>query len=546
MIISDFFASFFESAFDSDTFTPPEAAFSNISCKVTNFSIPEITEDVVASKLETLPEDYSVGPDKVPPIVLKRCARAFSMPLSLLYKNSICSSSFPKLWKSSFIIPIHKKGSKSDISNYRPIAKLSTIPKVFESIIYSSFSNICKSVISSNQHGFVPNKSTTTNLLEFSSDIIAAFNSKNQVDCVYTDFSKAFDKLSHSVIILKMKKLGFPPWFIEWVNSYLIDRTYNVIFRGLESRSINATSGVPQGSHLGPLLFILAIDDVSLVLQKAKVLIYADDMKIYSTIKSSRDAELLQDDLDRFATWCSNSNLKLNVGKCEFSRFYRNKSPVKFNYKFNNSVLQFNELITDLGVVFDREIDFKVHIDKIATKASQMLGFIKRWSKEFNCPFVSRHLYITFVRPILEYACQVWSPFYQIHIDRIEAVQKRFVRFALSNLPWHNPLILPPYQSRLNLVNLESLVKRREVADLVFLHGLIKLTIISSKLYDKVQFTNNNRIFRNNRIFDIPSRTTNYGIHESIIRMCSLANGTPSFSVSCSKDSLKKLLKNNL
>lgn len=468
------------------------------------------------------------------------------MPLSLLYKNSICSSIFPNLWKSSFIIPIHKKGSKSDISNYRPIAKLSTIPKVFESIIYSSFSNICKSVISSNQHGFVPNKSTTTNLLEFSSDIIEAFNTKHQVDCVYTDFSKAFDKLSHSVIVLKMRKLGFPPWFIKWVTSYLIDRTYKVVFRGVESKSINATSGVPQGSHLGPLLFILAIDDVSLVLKKAKVLIYADDMKIYSTITSSRDAELLQADLDRFATWCSNSNLKLNVGKCEFSRFYRVKSPVIYNYKFNNSVLLFNELVTDLGVVFDKEINFNVHIDKIVIKASQMLGFIKRWSKEFNSSLVSRHLYMTFVRPILEYACQVWTPFYQNHIDRIEAVQKRFVRFTLSNLPWHNPLILPPYESRLNLVNLDSLYRRREVADLVFLHGLINLTIISPVLFDKIQFTNNVYTFRNNRIFDIPSRSTNYGMHEGIIRMCSLANSTPSFSLSCSKDSLKKILKTSL
>lgn len=544
--ISDFFASFFESAFDNESFTPPEAAFSNLESKVTSFSIPDITEDAVAKKLETLPEDYSVGPDKVPPIVLKRCARAFAMPLSLLYKNSISSSSFPKLWKSSFIIPIHKKGSKNDISKYRPIAKLSCIPKVFESIIYSSFSNVCKTVISSNQHGFVPNKSTTTNLLEFSSDIIAAFNSGLQVDCVYTDFSKAFDKLSHSVIVLKMKKLGFPPWFIEWVTSYLIDRTYKVVFRGLESRSINATSGVPQGSHLGPLLFILAIDDVSLVLKKAKVLIYADDMKIFSTIKSSRDAELLQDDLDRFATWCSNSNLKLNVGKCEFTRFYRKKSPVLFDYKFDNSDIQFNNLITDLGVVFDKEINFKSHFDKIVTKASQMLGFIKRWSKEFNCPFVSRHLYITFVRPILEYGCQVWSPFYQIHIDRIEAVQKRFVRFALSNLPWHNPLILPPYQSRLNLVNLESLHKRREVADLVFLHGLINLTIISPNLFDKVQFTNNTRRLRNICIFDIPSRRTNYGMHDSIFRMCRLANTTPSFSITCSKGCLKKYLKASL
>ena len=402
-IISDFFASFFDSAFDKESFTPPEAAFSNISKKVNYFFSPVITEEAVALKLEALPEDYSIGPDKVPPIVLKRCARAFAMPLSLLYNNSISSSSFPNLWKSSFIIPVHKKGSKTDISNYRPIAKLSCIPKVFESIISSSFSSICKTVISSNQHGFVPNKSTTTNLMEFSSDILAAFDSRLQVDCVYTDFSKAFDKLSHSVITFKMRKLGFPSSIINWVTSYLSDRSYKVVFRGKESRSINASSGVPQGSHLGPLLFILAIDDVSLVLKNARVLIYADDMKIYSTIKSYRDAELLQADLDRFASWCSNSNLKLNVGKCEFTRFFKIKSPVIFNYKFNNSVIQYNNLITDLGVVFDKEINFKSHIDKIVTKASQMLGFIKRWSKEFHCPRVSRHLYISFVRP--QYAC---------------------------------------------------------------------------------------------------------------------------------------------
>lgn len=150
-IISDMFASFFESAFDSESFTPSEADFPFIESKVNNFSIPDITEDVVDGELRTLPEDYSAGPDKVPPVVLRNCSRAFSMPLCLLYKHSINSSSFPSFWKSSFIIPIHKKGSKSDISNYRPIAKLSTIPKVFEKIIYSSLSNVCKDIISKNQ-----------------------------------------------------------------------------------------------------------------------------------------------------------------------------------------------------------------------------------------------------------------------------------------------------------------------------------------------------------------------------------------------------------
>ena len=541
-VISDFFASFFESAFDSNNFVPSEADFSHISKKVNNFKFPSLTSEVIFSKLEALPEDYSIGPDKVPPIVLKRCAKAFALPLSILYENSISTSTFPCIWKESFIIPIHKKGNKNDICNYRPIAKLSTIPKVFESILYNYFAKICKDIISTNQHGFVQNKSTTTNLLEFSSDIIAAFNSRLQVDCVYTDFSKAFDKLSHSVIVLKMRLLGFPPEFIDCVTSYLDKRTYKVIFRGTESRSINATSGVPQGSHLGPLLFILAIDDVSLILNNAKVLIYADDMKLYSSISSSRDAELLQNDLDSFATWCSKSYLNLNVGKCEFSRFFRIKSPVLFNYKINSSVLKFSNLVTDLGVVFDSKLNFNCHIDKTVTKASQMLGFVKRWSKEFRCPSISRHLYITLVRPILEYACQVWSPFYKVHKDRIEAVQKRFVRFALGHLPWGNPLLLPPYLDRLSLLNLHPLFKRREVHDLVFLHELINLNILCPVLHAKIVFTTSRRSLRSISLFSIPPRNTNYGMHEGIIRMCRLANNTPAFNLTISKHLLKKRL----
>ena len=154
--------------------------------------------------------------------------------------------------------------------------------------------------MSNNQHGFVPNKSTTTNLLELSAYITDSFISKSQVDCIYTDFSKAFDKLAHSVILLKLKKTGFPKWFLQWVESYLSGRSYRVRFRNRESRSFNALSGVPQGSHLGPLLFILSVDDISQVLHTSKVLIYADDMKIYSRVNTVHETLLLKADLERF------------------------------------------------------------------------------------------------------------------------------------------------------------------------------------------------------------------------------------------------------
>ena len=158
------------------------------------------------------------------------------------------------------------------------------------------------------------------------------------------------------------------------------------------------------------LLFTLAVDDVSLVLKYSKVLIYADDTKIFSTIKTEYEALLLQDDLNRFAQWCAKSNLKLNADKCEFMRLYRMTHPVIFHYNINNLNIKRCQSVTDLGVIFDQKIRFHLHVNHVASRASSTLGFVKRWSKEFNSPTITRHLYISLVRPILEYACQVWTP----------------------------------------------------------------------------------------------------------------------------------------
>ena len=170
---------------------------------------------------------------------------------------------------------------------------------------------------------------------------------------------------------------------------------------------------------------------------------------------------------------------------------------------------------------------------------------MKRWSKEFNSPTITRHLYISLVRPILEYACQVWTPLYDKHSDRIEKVQKRFVRFALYTLPWNNPIALPPYSDRLELVKLHSLKKRREVADLVFFHGLLNFSISCPFLYDKISFNTSRYTLRNNRVFSVPLRPTHYASHEATIRMRKLADSCSSFSFEISKDCLKKKLFNN-
>ena len=220
------------------------------------------------------------------------------------------------------------------------------------------------------------------------------------------------------------------------MESYLTDRFYQVKFRGTTSKLFQATSGVPQGSHLGPLLFILALNDVGTVIRHSNVLIYADDMKIFKKIDDLTDCALLQSDIKEFDRWCSKKNLYLNAEKCQ--------SKIVFEYSIDNTVLCDVDSVRDLGVSFDTNLTFNRHIDLICTKASSLFGFIKIWAKEFNNPLVTKTLFTTIVRPHLEYASQVWSPYYRVHIDRIEKIQKRFVRFALNHLNWSDPFALPP------------------------------------------------------------------------------------------------------
>lgn len=175
-----------------------------------------------------------------------------------------------------------------------------------------------------------------------------------QTDVLYTDLSKAFDLLPHAIILFKLKKLGFPLYFINWIESYLSNRSYSILFRSTISSSFEANSGVPQGSHLGPLLFIISINDVVSVIQNSNIGIYADDMKIYKKITSLNDSYLLQNDLDRFTNWCNLNFLKLNVDKCAIMTFTRKHLPIQFPYKLNDQTVSRVESFKDLGVFFIR------------------------------------------------------------------------------------------------------------------------------------------------------------------------------------------------
>lgn len=545
-VISNYFREHFSDCYLGNNFKINESHFDHLenSPKTT---LQDIIFDEILTKsyLDKLGNNASPGPDGIPEIILKNCSSSLTLPLTILFKRSLATGIFPYLWKKSYIKPIHKKGSKKDVLNYRPIAKLSCIPKLFELMVFDNIYDHCLSFLVANQHGFMKSRSTVTNLVESTSIFINNMEAGYQTDVLFSDLSKAFDLLPHSVILFKLRKLGFPKYFLKWIESYLTNRTYSILFKSIVTSAFEANSGVPQGSHLGPLLFIISINDVVSLIKNSNISIYADDMKIYRKITSMSDSISLQEDMNRFSTWCTSNCLKLNVGKCAMMTFSRKKTPIQFNYKLNNETVPIVESFRDLGIYLDQNLNFKLHYNYIINKSNSMLGFIKRWSKEFSDPYILKSLYTCLVRPNLEYASQVWNPHFDIHIRRIERIQRNFIRFAFRQFHWINPLILPPYVDRIKLINMQTLEKRREMADVVFLNEIINSNIDSSFLLNKIEFNHDNR-FRSPNLFNLKFHRTTYGMFEPINRLLILGNKYQNYiRISTSKNNLKKLILND-
>lgn len=226
--------------------------------------------------------------------------------------RSLKDGVFPNQWKISRVVPVFKKGDPSNIKNYRPISILSCCSKLFESLVCPLLANHVKSILHSAQHGFRRGRSVETNLIEFLSYLSTVVDGGGQVDGVYTDFSSAFDKVSHSLLIMKLESVGIAGCMLDWFRTYLNNRTQTVSAAGFISETYRARSGVPQGSHLGPVLFNIFINDIVSEIHHCRFLLYADDLKLYTTVSTAQDAKLLQGDIDRISVWCERNGMVLN------------------------------------------------------------------------------------------------------------------------------------------------------------------------------------------------------------------------------------------
>ena len=345
--------------------------------------------------------------------------------------------------------------------------------------------------------------------------LITSVEKGHQIDTIYTDLSKAFDSVCHTLLLKKLSEIGISGNYLAWISSYLQDRSQWVEICGSRSGEVFATSGVPQGSHMGPVLFSLFINDVKSCFRSSKILLYADDLKMYGRVQPGGD--YLQSDLDRFVYWCSENFLKINVSKCKAISFYKTVNPYNTGYVINGEPVEAVEFINDLGVIFDRNLSFNLHINNITLKGLRLLGFIKRNTKYMTDTRALMCLYNCLVLSILEYCSVIWSPTYDVHKNRLERVQNKFIRYLLFK--HHFPSFGVPYETRLLLCGMKSLETRRRNALFLFLFKLLNNEIKCDTLLQLVSFQVPVRQTRQQQLFHVRLHRTNYGLTAFVDRM---------------------------
>lgn len=423
--------------------------------------------EIVFRCIRMLKPKSSAGPDGIPTRVLKKLASSISLPLSELFTSFMSVCKVPSEWKTAIVTPLFKKGQPSQCSNYRPISLTCCVCKLMERIIVLELSNYLRvnNLITDEQHGFLTKRSTTTNLLDTLNEWTVALSNKHLISVVYIDFSKAFDTVCHAKLIHKIKAYGICGQLLKWIEDWLSNRIQFTRVGTTYSTFATLTSGVIQGSCLGPLLFLLYINDIVSVLHgSARCKLFADDVKLYCCIDVDTDSIMMQCNIDAIIQWSALWQLIISENKC-LSLLAGNKIVCLPPYKLYNNTVAISSCTRDLGVIINSRLQYVEHINEITAKARQKLGLI------FKCfttrdPATLKNAYTAYVRPILEYASPVWNPVYVGLIDKLESVQRNFTKRIYS-------LCKLSYSERLSDMGLESLQQRRLKADLIMAYKII-------------------------------------------------------------------------
>ena len=417
-----------------------------------------VTEQGVLKLLQNININKATGPDNIPNQVLKECAGELAPAVKCIFQASLDSGLLPEDWTNANDSPIFKKGDRHRAENYRPVSLTSVLSKLLEHIVCRSIVQHLEDndILTSKNHCFRSGYSCETQLAATMDDFASNFERGQQTDVAILDFSKAFDTVPHSRLLQKIDCYGIRGPLHKWMESFLCNRNMRVIIDGESSREAKVTSGVPQGTVLGPILFLCHINDLPEAVS-SEVRLFADDCLLYRVIRTINDHIQLQRDLTALEQWAKLNGMSFNAKKCYILSI---KNKTSYFYQLDNTILQEVPANPYLGVMISNDLKWNIHINNVCKKASSTLGFVRRNVQ--HCPVQTRRAaYLALVRSSLEYAASVWDPYTVAEIKKLEKVQRRGARFISNDFKSKHEGCVTKMLEEHNLPSLQQ--RRKEI-----------------------------------------------------------------------------------
>ena len=439
---------------------------SSVPVNTHSFTFLETTPAEVYKVLSTLKKNKASGCDNIPAVLLKFCAAGIANSLTCLFNRSFELSQFPSAWKEALVVPVFKKGSRTDPGNYRPIALLPIVSKVLERVVHHKLTSFLQPWLHERQSGFKKGDGTVPQLLRLCQEWSKLIDSTTYVGALFFDLKKAFDRVWHPGLLAKLEAAGIRGSALAWIKSFLTARRHTTIIDGCTSLFEEIEAGVPQGAILSPLLFSVYVNDLPSAAPGCDVNLFADDTSAYVSSPSPTQLNKdLQTAANSLSAWFDRWHLTIHPGKTVSMALRSTKMmPCRLSIKIGDSpICQVNEH-RHLGVMFSETLSWKSHIHTVVNKAAQKFGLLRRLGRRLSST-VLQDLYVTCIRPSLEYASIVWSGLRSNDASRLERCNRSAARLISRTSPSSDI----PHQLLLSRAGLPELRTRRRIAQCLFI-----------------------------------------------------------------------------